>query len=167
MSLALPLFAAAAMAAGPTAPSSDQAAFKAAIVYNIGRFATFAPNRRQGDGDLVVCVEDGDPLAPALGRLEGKPSGAGRLVVRRTGWPFASSCNMAFVSPRRASAGALDALADQGVLTIGESSDFAEKGAVRLITIGRQTRFEINNSVAKQAGVALSAQLLHLAVKVR
>ncbi len=167
MSIAIPLLAAAVVAMSPPDPASDQAAFKAAIVYNIGRFATFAPGRRQGDGDLVVCIEDGDPLAPALGKLEGKPSGAGRLIVRRSGWPFASGCGMAFVSQRHASASALGALADQGVLTVGETADFADNGAVRLITIGRQTRFEINNSVAKRAGIALSAQLLHLAVKVR
>ncbi|MBI1686436.1 YfiR family protein [Caulobacter hibisci] len=166
MSLVVPLFAA-AVAVAPPAMTADDAAFKAAIVYNIGRFATFPPGRRQDDGDLVVCIEDDDPLAPALDRLEGKPSGAGKLVVRRSGWPFAAGCNLAFVSSRHATPAALEALADQGALTIGESKDFADQGAVRLITIGRQTRFEINNGVARRAGATLSAQLLRLAVKVR
>jgi hypothetical protein len=58
-------------------------------------------------------------------------------------------------------------LNQQGVLTIGEAPGFAREGAVGLVTIGRQTRFEINTQAARSAGVVLSSQLLRLAIAIK
>lgn len=162
----LTLALAAAGTGGP-AEAAD-APMKAAIVYNISRFSAWAPARFGTPSDpIVLCVEPGDPLSGALLGMSGKPVGDRRLAVRTETWPFGADCHMAFVSAARADPAALRALAARGVLTIGEGSGFAQAGAVQLLTVGQQVRFEINNKTARRAGATLSSQLLRLAVKVR
>lgn len=165
----IPTLALAAVSAGaPAKAAAADASMKAAIVYNISRFSAWPSGRFGRPSDpIVLCVESGEPLSGALAGMSGKPVGDRRLAVRTGTWPFGAECHMAFVSAARADPAALRALAANGVLTIGESSRFAEAGAVQLRTVGQQVRFEINNKAARQAGATLSSQLLRLAVKVR
>lgn len=147
--------------------SALEQATKAAMIYNFGRFTTW-PNSRfdRADDPVVVCIDPSDPLAPALAAINGKQLGARTLVVRRTP-RIDHSCAMAYVTGASASDGFLSSLADHGVLTIGETPNFSRNGAIRLVTIGRQVRFEINQQVAAAAGAHLSSNLLRLAVAVR
>ncbi len=55
-----------------------------------------------------------------------------------------------------------------GVLTVGESPGFAERGGViRFILVEDKVRFEINQGAGEIAGLRLSGQLLKLATLVR
>jgi hypothetical protein len=147
--------------------SALEQATKAAMIYNFGRFTTW-PNSRfdRPDDPVVVCIDPSDPLAPALAGINGKQLGARVLVVRRTP-RIDHSCDMAYIAAAAASDGFLSSLADRGVLTIGEAPSFSRSGAIKLVTIGRQVRFEINQQVATAAGAHLSSNLLRLAVAVR
>jgi hypothetical protein len=51
-----------------------------------------------------------------------------------------------------------------GVLTVGESDDFLDKGGViRLLIEDKKVRFEVNMDAAQQAHLTISSQLLKLA----
>jgi hypothetical protein len=57
---------------------------------------------------------------------------------------------------------------EAGVLTVGESPEFAARGGIINFTIeGDKVRFEINQAAGEQAGLRISAQLLKLAKVVR
>jgi hypothetical protein len=145
----------------------SDAAATAAIIYNFTRFSTW-PNARFASttSPVVLCVRQQHRLAGALSSLDGRPVGSRALSVRVTS-DFDSRCHAAVIHNNDASPANLAALASDGVLTIGESPGFAAHGAIGLFTVGRQIRFEINNRVARSAGVTLSSRLLRLAAAVR
>lgn len=144
-----------------------EARFKAAVVYNFARFANWPPSRfEDAAAPLVLCVDPAEPLLAALNELDGRPVGSRRLRVKaaRT---FGQECHVAYVSSFEAGPDHIAALRRRGMLTVGESEDFARSGAIGLVKVGRQVRFEINTAAAKEAGVTLSSQLMRLAVLVR
>lgn len=160
--------ASALMALAPGAPATADDAFKAAVIYNITRFTTWPASRFEGPNDAVsLCVEPSERIADALTAMQNRPVGDRRLEVRRTAWPFTGTCHVAYVGVARASPAALQGLTARGVLTVGESPRFSEHGAIGLVTVGRQTRFAINNGVARRCQATLSSRLLSLAIEVR
>lgn len=149
------------------ASADPNAAIKAAIIYNFTRFSTWGPNRFSGPASpVVICIDAGNPLAPELQKLEGKPVGSRRLAVRRSS-AVDAACHAAVLSPGKSSAADIAAATRMGVLTIGDSPGFAKSGAIGLVTVGRQVRFEVNNRTASDSGVELSSKLLRLAVSIR
>jgi hypothetical protein len=146
---------------------TQEQATKAAMIYNFGRFTTWPDSRfDRPDDPVVVCIDPSDALAPALASINGKQLGTRIMVVRRTP-RIDHSCEMAYVTGASASDVYLSSLRDRGVLTIGETPSFSRSGAIQLVTIGRQVRFEINQVVATATGAHLSSNLLRLAVSVR
>lgn len=149
------------------APAPGDAAARAAIIYNFTRFSSWDQERfATPSSPVVLCVQPQHALARHLAGFDGRPVGDRSLQVRRTR-NFDRSCHAAVVGPADVSPVALASLAREGVLTIGDTRGFAAHGAIGMITVGRQIRFEINNRVARDAGVALSSRLLRLAVVVR
>lgn len=157
------------LAAGPVhaweaSPPPDAGA-RAAIIYNFVRFSSWGADRfAASSSPVVLCVPPRHALAGHLAAFDGRAVGERTLQVRRTE-TFDRRCHAAVVAD--ASPSALVALTRDGVLTIGDSRGFTAHGAIGMITVGRQIRFEINNRVAREAGVALSSRLLRLAVAVR
>lgn len=146
----------------PGAATADtQASYKAAIIYNIIRFANF---EAAGPSVLNLCVAQGDTMSPALKDLAGKRVGQRQLDVRTVAVPAdAAACDIAYVGTDAAFRRALPRTA----LSIGEAPNFAASGGVGLVRIGRQIRFEINVDAARSAGVSFSSRLLRLATNVR
>ena len=142
--------------------AEDKGAVKAALVYNVLRFATFPGDTSQ----LRVCASVSDPIAGDLRKLDGRTIGGSRLNVVLVAGPsgFGPSCNVIYLdddSPR--SVGGVS----RGQILIGSARNFAENGgSVGLITFGGQVRFVINTASAKRSGVTFSSQLLQLAAKV-
>src|SRR3569623_382132 len=102
--------------------------------------------------------------------VRGKTLAQHSLVVTRVGTPAgARDCHIAFVS--RADderlGSVIAAVRDRPVMTIGDTEDAAQRGAVLgfLIQNGR-VRFAINTETAKRAGLVLSSQLIKLAILV-
>jgi hypothetical protein len=148
------------------APQKDSA-FEAAIIYNLARFSQWPANRFATDSSPVtLCVAPGDPIASSLAELEGKPVGSRPLHVRKQA-AFGKECHLAFVSAEDATPANLEALSRRGILAIGDRDGFAASGAIGLVTIGRQLRFEVNVRAAREAGVQFSSQMLRLATSVR
>lgn len=147
--------------------AAGDSAARAAIIYNFTRFSTWREDRfANATSPVVLCVQPRHDLATSLAAFDGRPVGNRTLRVRRTS-AFDSGCHAAVVEPADADAATLTSLSRAGVLTIGDSRGFIGHGAIGMITVGRQIRFEINNRVARDAGVVLSSRLLRLAVAVR
>ncbi|HYC73941.1 YfiR family protein [Brevundimonas sp.] len=168
----LPLLVAISLITAETAQarqvsSAGDAAAKAAIIYNFTRFSSWSDSRFATPASAVVlCVRPQHPLAAHLAAFDGRPVGDRNLQVRRTA-TFDASCHAAVVDSADLNPTTLTSLARRGVLTIGDTRGFISHGAIGLVTIGRQVRFEINNRIAREAGVVLSSRLLRLAVLVR
>lgn len=163
--------AASSLAAGTgharQASAPPDAGARAAIIYNFTRFSSWDADRfATPSSPVVLCVHPRHALAAHLAALEGRPVGDRSLRVRQTAG-FDRSCHAAVVGPADANPARLASLAREGVLTIGDSEGFITNGAIGIITVGRQIRFEINNRNARNAGVVLSSSLLRLAVVVR
>lgn len=159
------------LAAGPayarqaSAPSDAQA--RAAIIYNFTRFSSWSADRfATPSSPVVLCVHPGHALAGHLAAFDGRPVGERILRVRRTA-DFDRGCHAAVIAAADVSPSTLASLTREGVLTIGDTNGFIAHGAIGMITVGRQVRFEINNRVARDAEVVLSSRLLRLAVVVR
>jgi hypothetical protein len=156
-----------AAAAGPVQgeATAQGVPFKAAMIYNFARFATWPPTRfADAASPVVLCVSPNSPLAEALAKLEGQPVGERRLHVKLSA-NLGAGCHLSLVDNAETTSARLASLHQQGVLTIGETGDF--RGAVTLVTVARQIRFRINTRAARAAGVVLSSQLLRLAIEVR
>ena len=150
-----------------SAPTPSDSQARAAIIYNFTRFSSWDAGRfATPSSPVVLCVEPGHALSGHLAALEGRPVGDRTLRVRRTA-VFDEGCHAAVLGPASSSAANLASLARDGVLTIGDTPGFIAHGAIGMITVGRQIRFEINNRNARVAGVVLSSRLLRLAVVVR
>ncbi|MHB8285616.1 MAG: YfiR family protein [Caulobacteraceae bacterium] len=167
--LALVGLAFAPAALGAERVEGAQSQLMAAIVLNFARFADWPPARfTTPSAPIVLCADNADPFTASLSTLDGQIVGARRLVVKRMAMEdFGAECHLAFVGPNRASPARLGVLEQQGVLVVGEGDDFAKSGAIALVRVGREIRFEVNDGAARRSGVKLSSKLLRLALTVR
>lgn len=141
--------------------AADADELKAAIVYNIVRFARLPP---QPSDKLMMCVAANSTTARAFEQLEGKVVPNGRLAIHTVSRPseFKAGCAIAFVE------GDISLVTLTSVsLTISDAVGFAERGGtVELRRFGRQLSFEVNARAGARKGVQFSARLLNLAAAV-
>ena len=140
---------------------------KASYIYNLTQFIEW-PEHAPGD-EFQICVYGPHRFGDALDTLEGNRVGDRPLTVRYLrDIRHASSCQVLFITLNEAprTSRLLQAVPATGLLTIGETPDFTDRGGViGLIKIGGKVKFEINEAAAERAGLAISAQLLRLAVE--
>jgi len=152
-------------------PASEYAV-KAAYIYNFVRYVEWPAAARARDASAVhVCVLGDDPFGPVLDRtLADKTVDGRRLVARRCATlADAAGCDLVFVpAGEEFRAEAVVRLAEtSGMLTVGESADFAERGGmIRLLRDGEHVRFAINLGAIERAGLKMSSEVLKLAVHV-
>jgi hypothetical protein len=123
----------------------------------------------KADSPLVLGIVGRDPFDHHLDEVFAKPLAGGRRVeVRKLRDPAdARDCHLVFFSSRYRQAERLELLRGRPVLTVGEDEDFlASGGGIRLLTIGRSIRFEINRDVIREAKLRFNPQALRLAVRI-
>jgi len=159
------------LAARPvTALEQDEAAVKAAFIYNFTKFVEWPP---ETSGPLQICLlGEPDPLLNALMNLEGKQSQGSIIHVRNAGRDASllDGCRVIVVgvSETVRAAAILGNVQKQPALTVSEIERFADDGGmIGLVVDGARVRFEINAQAAQRANLKLSAQLLKLARKVK
>ncbi len=156
----------------PAPPGPSEYEVKAAFLYNFTRFVEWPPAARPDPGaPFVIAILGRDPFGSVLDETVAGKTVAGRpIAVHRV--VRADDCRDAqivFVSPseRSNTAAILKALERPGVLTVGDTDGFAQQGgAINFTVQARRVRFEINPSVAEQARLKMSSQLLKLATLV-
>ena len=143
---------------------------KAAILYNLAKFATWPDTAfSAADAPLRICILGHDPFGPALESLHGKRIGARKLAITAFAEvEYAAACHVLFVSASEERlAEILDAVSRRPVLTVADFNHFASAGGiVGLTEVDDRSRLEVNIDAAGQAGVKLSSKLLRLAVTV-
>lgn len=177
------LIAQAAVLSGtaPGASSMDRAPQAAQPEYEVkARFLLQFPEfiswpARAGLDDpskpFVILVFGDSPFGSKLDELAASRKVQGHPIqVRYAKDPEAlDACQMVFIcaSERRLLDVLVARAAAHGVLTIGDSEGFGERGVmINLVIEASLPRFEINRSAAQAAGLVLGAQLLGLARKV-
>ncbi|MHB8526942.1 MAG: YfiR family protein [Candidatus Acidiferrales bacterium] len=126
-----------------------------------------APNQA-ASRTINFCVLGQDPFGAALDQsILGHPiDNRAAAIVRGKRLQDLGECDVLFVSSSEAShqAEILGRVRESGVLTVGETTDFAATGGViQFVQAGPRVSFEINVDAAGRAGLKIRAELLALA----
>jgi YfiR/HmsC-like len=157
------------MSVGSSGQVADEYKVKAAFLYNFPKFVEWPPHSFKGPADpIVIGVLGRNPFHDALSEaLAGKTINGRPFQVREiSDASQATGCQMLFVaaSERKRITELLKGNAITGVLTIGETANFAEEGGVVNFKIEEGTvRLQINLEAARRQQLHISAKLLSLA----
>jgi hypothetical protein len=154
----------------------DEYKLKAVYLFNFGVFTEWPREKAaHPDESFVVGVIGNNGVAAELERFvaEKRQVGGRKLLVRRlrANADF-SECHILFVGSDIEPGAVLTNLKtagkkSEGILTVGESEKFIERGGmVNFVFVKDNLRYELSPSVAEQAGLKVSAQLLRAALKV-
>jgi len=146
---------------------------KAAYLYNFSRFIEWPARPAAETGEpFAICVLGKDPFGPILdATVSGQGAGAQGLVARRLTKPEdALACQILFVGDSEEGhlKEILTALGKVSILTVSDIPRFSERGGmIEFVLKGDRVRFEVNLSNAVNAGLAVSSDLLKVALTVR
>lgn len=147
----------------------DEYTVKAAYLYNFTKFVEWPPGTFPAtDSPLVICVSSENPFGGALATLHGKTVADHPVEVRLISLAARlDRCHVIFIG--RTNQGnfktVLTKLARLPILTVSDINDFTQSGGIiELFDENQRIRFSINITVARQANLKLSSQLLKLAV---
>ena len=155
-------------ATGADEPSEYQV--KAAFLLNFIRFVEWRDDAFKTATDpLVVGILGKDPFDGALDQTISNKSINGRSVVVRRISDAASArdCHVIFLawSETRRLSDVANGMVNRGMLIVGESEGFAQRGGmINFVVQDSHVRFEINPSAAARAGLKVSSKLLQLAI---
>src|ERR1700674_1256366 len=148
-------------------PPPSEYEVKAAFLYNFAKFVEW-PARPAPDGNvLTLCILGPNPFGNALGILQGKPVGnMAWKVVLADSKTHIQECRVLFISASESGnlSQILEGIKGAPVLTVGDTEGYAGRGVIiNFYLQENKVRFEINVEASKQAGLAISSQLLKLA----
>jgi hypothetical protein len=152
--------------AGSSAPMIADAEVAAAMVYNFAKFVEW-PSAADSS-PFVVGVTGAEALEAALRRaVKGRTVNGQPIAVRRVvGSRDLPACRILFIGSRAEDW--IELAHGAPILTVSDLPAFSEIGGmIGLVLIDRKIQFEINLAAARRAGLAMSSQLLGLAVNVR
>ena len=154
------------------AQSFDEYQVKAAFLYTLTRFIEWpAGSFPRPSTAMTICVLGADPFGSFLDdairgkMIEEHPLLARRLADRQTG-----GCHILFIAaseqPRMRSL--LASLSAPGLLTVGDTADFAAQGGIVGMRLeGDHIRLIVNLTASEQAKLKISSRVLSLASIVR
>ncbi|MBA4388494.1 MAG: hypothetical protein C0404_10970 [Verrucomicrobia bacterium] len=146
---------------------------KAAFVYNFVKFVEWPASRlHETNSPLILGVVGKSPITAALeAAVLGRKINGRHLIVKgvETAEDAGTVHLLYFPASEDSRLGELlPALADSGVLAVGESAAFAKQGGIITFVLqDDKLRFEINMNSANRAGLKVSAQLQKLAKTIR
>ncbi len=152
------------------AASADR--IKATYLYQFSKYVQWSADRAstQQSGRLVIGVLGENRFGEAIDYFKQNPLPNQRVDFRDIhaddDW---HDVHIVFVSSSEADniAEILDRLEGNGILTVGESAGFAEKGGiVEFVFDANNIRFNINISAARREGLMISSKLLRIAAKI-
>lgn len=141
---------------------------EAAYLFNFGKFVRHAVPA-QTPGTYDICVVGEDPLGPALDAIIANEQLDGRPVrVRRVKeGAQARACEIAYFSSSEGGhlGRDLSDLNRASVLTVGDSPRFLELGGmIQFLALNDHVRFAINLNAVRKSHLAVSSELLRVAV---
>jgi YfiR/HmsC-like len=166
--VALSLLANASMLFAGDASSEYQV--KAAFLLNFPNFVGWPTTAFGAATDpLILGIFGKDPFGGALDQMAKTKTINGRpILIRVLSDPRALRfCHVVFfpASHMNGSEQVVTALSDLGILTVGESSSFAERGVmINFVIEDRHVRFEVNPWAVEHGHLQMSSKLLQLAI---
>jgi len=153
-------------------PKPSEYEVEAAYLSNFGRFVEWPARAGAANEAFNVCVLGPDPFGSLLdAALKGETIGNTPMAARRVSGPEdAAGCRILFISSAKESQvnAVLKALGNANILTVSDMADFTRRGGmIEFVLQGNRVRFEINLAATQRAGLALSSELLRVAVAVR
>lgn len=140
---------------------------KAAIVYKVAKFVEWPNDAFLTNGSpLIMCISGVDPFGQYIDNLNGQMIQGRPFIIRRAGDDYSQleRCHIVFVGPDPEQDSVMDSIRNSPVLTIGDSSGFAESGGMLGLSVdNHRVAFEINLNAVRDAGLDISASLLQLA----
>ncbi|MEO7190236.1 MAG: YfiR family protein [Vicinamibacterales bacterium] len=158
-------------ATGARAQEVTEPSLKAAVLFNVARFAEWRPEALPAGMPLTACVLNDAPVTDALERyVKGRQvSGRGVNVIRVTADGPLRSCHVLYISGITAAqlAVVVKAVAGAPVLTISDFDAFARKGGVvHMYVENGKINFNVDLGLARRSGLQLSSRMLTLAAHV-
>lgn len=156
-----------------TAEITKEYQVKAAFLYNFTKFVEWPADRfAETQRPIVIGLLGRDPFDGELARIvEGRKINGRDIVIRLVASEVEMlSADLIFVSVGQEShlRGLVGTLPQAGILTVGESPEFAAAGGMITFVLERdKVRFQINQAASEQAGLKINAQLLKLATTVQ
>ena len=153
------LLASVAGSAQQANPIEDEKALKAAFIYNFALYAEWPMPLPDG---VRLCVLGHDDLGPALDAVGSRQINGKPVTLQRLD-PGASSagCHVLYVADAKSARIARE-LRQKPILSVTDVAG-VEFAMITLARDGNRLVFDIDNSSARAAGLALSSKLLHLA----
>lgn len=151
---------------GPT-----ESQVKAAYLYNFGKFVTWPADRAAKSDVFEICIVGKDPFGSVLdATVSGESIDGKKVVVRRVlKVQSTGGCNILFISTSEEKNLPAILVEAQKIraLTVSDMPHFAERGGtIGLVNEEGRVRFEVNRKMAEQSHLALSSELLKVALKV-
>lgn len=153
-------------AVSPAAQAPSEALVKAALVYKLIRFVEWPGSALGASGVVDICVADNAAVVRALAESGRAQTTADRTVaVRAARDGVVDGCDVVFIGAESIHIDPiLRSALGRPVLTIGETSGFADRGGmVNLVRDGRHLRLEVNRDSLSRSGLVLSSLVLSLA----
>ena len=145
---------------------------KAAYLLNFTRYVEWPAQSFDAPGaPLTICVLGRDPFGTVLdATVQGRTAHGRPVSIRRIRSDReAAACHLVFMSreTRRTQRDLPGTLRRLGILTVGESDEFAQHGGVIGFIIQDETvRFVVNAEARDRAGLRISSRMLSLAAAV-
>ena len=145
---------------------------KAAYLLNFTRYVEWPARVFDGpDAPVRICVLGRDPFGSVLdATVRGRTSHGRQIIIRRIrSAAEAAGCQLVFISREtwRSHRSLPETLQLTGLLTVGESGEFAQEGGVIGFVIQEETvRFVVNTNARDRAGLRISSRMLSLAAAV-
>ena len=153
----------------PLARAESEFEIKAAYLLNFAKLVEWPASAFSGGkGALVIGVVGRGSVADELARIfSGASAGGHPIEVRRVSAGDGGAlvaCHVIFVPESERADGVLGATQGRPVLVVGETEDFARRGAaIGFVKDGGTLKFEANPKAAARNGLTVSAKLLRVA----
>jgi hypothetical protein len=166
----LPIYIALSCLAQPPA-SMSPSDVEAAYLYNFGKFVRYPALQVQDTASFSICILGEDGFGGTLDSLVANESIEGRkIAVRRlASASAANNCQIVFIAPSEETRLAKDlaAFEKRPVLTVSNLPGFLEHGGmIQFLLQNNRVRFAVNLAATEQNSLALSSELLKVAVRV-
>jgi len=147
------------------ARSTSEYDLKAAFLYNFAHFVQWPAEALPASAPFTIGILGEDPFGKSLDETVLNETIDGhRMVVRRfQSSEKADSCHILFISSKEATRleRAKTPLRKRGLLTVGESKDFAQRsGIIGFVVADRRLQLVVNLGAANAAGLTISSKLL-------
>jgi hypothetical protein len=150
-------------------PAASEYDVKAAFLFQFSRFVEWPPESfASPDAPLTICVMGRNPFGSTLQEISQGESVQTHALLVKTSERVEDldGCHIVFVSAEEdaATSRVLTYLAGKRVLTVGDSSDFTQRGGViGFVTVNGKVRLQVNRGSADTARLRISAKLLRVA----